>query len=133
MAEPEAQGSDTPLQHVEEDPVDTESVEEPEDSLPAPKRGRPKGSKDAQPRTRTKPEPHTPSKQCAAAPEYDLAAVMENAREQDLLARDALYQRWLPYYLHNINVRSTILPRSSSAVWHERSCTQGPGRILNPQ
>ena len=77
------------------DQVDTESVEEPEDPPPAPKRG-PKGSKDAQPRTRTKPETHTPSKQYTA-PEYDLAAVMENAREQELLARNALYQRWLPY------------------------------------
>ena len=96
MAETQAQGSETPdLQDAEEDLVDTESVEKPEDPPPAPKRGRPKGSKDAQPRTRTKPETHTSSKQYAA--EYDLAAVMESAREQELLARNALYQRWLPY------------------------------------
>ena len=98
MAETQAQGSETPLQDVEEDPVeDTQSAEEPETLALAPKRGRPKGSKDAQPRTRTKPETHTPSKQYTAAPEYDLAAVMENAREQELLARNALYQRCLPY------------------------------------
>ena len=61
MAETQAQGLETPdLQDAEEDLVDTESVEEPpEDAAPAPKRGRPKGSKDAQPRTRTKPETHT--------------------------------------------------------------------------
>ena len=100
MTETEAQDSETPLQEVEEDlvdPVDTESVEEPEIPAPAPKRGRQKGSKDAKPRTRTKPETHTPSKQYTAALEYDLAAVVENAREQELLARNALYQRWLPY------------------------------------
>ena len=97
MAETQARGSETLFQDVEEDPVDTESVEEPETAAPAPKRGRPNGSKDAQPRNRTKPEPHTPSKQYAAAPEYDLEAIMKNAQEQELLRRHALYQSWLPY------------------------------------
>jgi len=90
---PEQIAAETEAQDLETEDVATESVEE----APAPpKRGRPKGSKDTQPRTRTKPEPHTPSKQYVA-PEYDFVAAMEKVREQELLARDALYRSWLPY------------------------------------
>ena len=88
---PEQIAAETETQDLEADA--TESVEE---ALAPPKRGRPKGSKDTQPRTRTKPEPHTPSKQYVA-PEYDFVAAMEKVREQELLARNALYRSWLPY------------------------------------
>jgi len=102
---------------------DAPSEEEEEDTpTPAPvKRGRPKGSKDAQPRTRTKPV-HTPSKQythdtvhqnsptelrCdgngvaaafAAAPSlrhYEEA--MEHARQREVNRRQTMYESWLPY------------------------------------
>ena len=76
-----------------------------ESETPAPKRGRPKGSKDAQPRTRTKPEPHTPSKkymvndstQSAASSLMHLEEVMANARQQELIRKQDMYRSWLPY------------------------------------
>ena len=76
------------------EPQDSETVAESvEETLAPPKRGRPKGSKDTQPRTRTKPEPHTPSKQY----EYDFVADVVRAREQELLARARLVQSYMPY------------------------------------
>ena len=90
-----------------------EEEEEEEPHTPAPvKRGRPKGSKDAQPRTRTKPV-HTPSKQyvdthddtvhqnspnSAAAPSLrHFEEAMEHARQQEINRRQTLYTSWLPY------------------------------------
>ena len=83
--------------------------EEEEPPTPAPvKRGRPKGSKDAQPRTRTKPV-HTPSKQYveahdtvhppnSAAPSLrHFEEAMEHARQQEMTRRQTLYTSWLPY------------------------------------
>ena len=90
---------------------DAPSEEEEETPTPAPvKRGRPKGSKDAQPRTRTKPV-HTPSKQyvdahdtvhqnspnSAAAPLRQFEEAMEHARHQEMTRRQTLYTSWLPY------------------------------------
>ena len=86
------------------------SEEEPPTPAPV-KRGRPKGSKDAQPRTRTKPV-HTPSKQyvdahddtvhqtppnSAAAPLRYFEEAMEHARQQEMTRRQTLYTSWLPY------------------------------------
>ena len=76
-----------------------------EPETPAPKRGRPKGSKDAQPRTRTRPEPHTPSKryvvnestQSAASSLMHLEEVMASARQQEMLRKQDMYRSWLPY------------------------------------
>ena len=91
---------------------DAPSEEEEETPTPAPpvKRGRPKGSKDNQPRTRTKPV-HTPSKQyvdahdtvhqnspnSAAAPLQYFEEAMEHARQQEMTRRQTLYTSWLPY------------------------------------
>ena len=101
LTETEAQDLETPLQEVEEDPVDAESAEEPETPAPAPKRGRPKGSKDAQPRTRTRPEPHTPSKQYleidSAGAMRHLEEVMQSAQRQEVLRKHEMYKSWLPY------------------------------------
>ena len=85
------------------------SEDEEEPPTPAPvKRGRPKGSKDAQPRTRTKPV-HTPSKQYvdahntehppnSAAPSLrHFEEAMEHARQQEMTRRQTLYTSWLPY------------------------------------
>ena len=91
-------------------PSEDEEEEEEEPPTPAPpvKRGRPKGSKDAQPRTRTKPV-HTPSKQythdtehhsppnSAAAPLRYFEEAMEHARQQEMTRRQTLYTSWLPY------------------------------------
>ena len=94
-----------------EDEEEEEKEEEPHTPAPV-KRGRPKGSKDAQPRTRTKPV-HTPSKQYVDAhddtvhqPPPNSAALpslryfeeaMEHARQQEMTRRIALYTSWLPY------------------------------------
>jgi len=101
---------------------DAPSEEEEETPTPAPvKRGRPKGSKDAQPRTRTKPV-HTPSKQythdtvhqmatelpqqsCYSPTEQRCEApslryyeeAMEHARQREVNRRQTLYASWLPY------------------------------------
>ena len=89
---------------------DEEEEEEPPTPAPPVKRGRPKGSKDAQPRTRTKPV-HTPSKQyvdehdtvhqnspnSAAAPLQYFEEAMEHARQQEMTRRQTLYTSWLPY------------------------------------
>jgi len=66
---------------------------------PVKKRGRPKGSKDAHPRTRTKPETHTPSKAYfeAESPLVHLEEAMADARQQELINKHNLYQSWLPY------------------------------------
>ena len=65
------------------------------------KRGRPKGSKDAHPRTRTKPETHTPSKAYTYENESPLLVHLEDAmadaRQQELIKKQNLYQSWLPY------------------------------------
>ena len=93
---------------------DTETVDAaPADAAPQPpdapgdveptsflkKRGRPKGSKDAHPRTRTKPETHTPSKAYfeAESPLVHLEEAMADARQQELINKQNLYQSWLPY------------------------------------
>ena len=99
--ETEAQDSETPLQEAEDDPVGAGAEEEPETPA-APKRGRPKGSKDAQPRTRTRPEPHTPSKQYlesddSAGAMRHLEAVMQSAQQQEVLRKHEMYRSWLPY------------------------------------
>jgi len=86
--------------------IGSQNAEEPPTPAPVVKRGRPKGSKDAQPRTR-KPT-HTPSKQyvddddtdpnSAALPSlryYEEA--MEHARQQEMTRRISLYTSWLPY------------------------------------
>ena len=94
------------------DPPSEDEKEEPPTPAPPVKRGRPKGSKDAQPRTRTKPV-HTPSKQyvdehndtvrqnspnAAAAPSLrHFEEAMEHARQQEVNRRQALYTSWLPY------------------------------------
>ena len=81
-------------------------LEEPPTPAPV-KRGRPKGSKDAQPRTRSKPV-HTPSKQYvdehdtvhppnSAAPLQYFEEAMEHARQQEMTRRQTLYTSWLPY------------------------------------
>ena len=89
-------------------PSEAEEEEEDDPPTPAPaKRGRPKGSKDAQPRTRTKPV-HTPSKQYveahdtvhppnSAAPLQYFEEAMEHARQQEITRRQTLYTSWLPY------------------------------------
>ena len=69
---------------------------------PVKKRGRPKGSKDAHPRTRTKPEAtHTPSKAYTYENESPLLVHLEDAmadaRQQELIKKQNLYQSWLPY------------------------------------
>ena len=89
------------------DPPSEDEKEEPPTPAPPVKRGRPKGSKDAQPRTRTKPV-HTPSKQYvdehdtdppnSAAPSLrHFEEAMEHARQQELTRRQTLYTSWLPY------------------------------------
>jgi len=101
---------------------DAPSEEEEETPTPAPvKRGRPKGSKDAQPRTRTKPV-HTPSKQythdtvhqmatelpqqscysptelrCEAPSLRHYEEAMEHARQREVNRRQTMYASWLPY------------------------------------
>ena len=101
---------------------DAPSEEEEETPTPAPvKRGRPKGSKDAQPRTRTKPV-HTPSKQythdavhqmatelpqqscyspteqrCDAPSLRHYEEAMEHARQREVNRRQTMYASWLPY------------------------------------
>jgi len=93
----------------------SEEEEEEETPTPAPpvKRGRPKGSKDAQPRTRTKPV-HTPSKQyvdahdtvhqnsptelrCEAPSLRHYEEAMEHARQREVNRRQTMYESWLPY------------------------------------
>ena len=98
--EAEEEGSETAAQSAETATQRPASVE-PE--TPAPKRGRPKGSKDAQPRTRTRPEPHTPSKKYvndstqSATPLMHLEEVMANARQQEIVRKQDLYRSWLPH------------------------------------
>ena len=109
-AEPMAQSAATPSSEGAE--RRSSSAEEEETPTPAPsvKRGRPKGSKDAQPRTR-KPT-HTPSKQyvdahddtvhhapnSAALPSLRyFEEAMEHARQQEMTRRISLYTSWLPY------------------------------------
>ena len=101
---------------------DAPSEEEEDTPTPAPvKRGRPKGSKDAQPRTRTKPV-HTPSKQythdavhqmatelpqqscyspteqrCEAPSLRHYEEAMEHARQREVNRRQTMYESWLPY------------------------------------
>ena len=94
---------------------DAPSEEDEETPTPAPpvKRGRPKGSKDAQPRTRTKPV-HTPSKQyvdahdtvhqnsptelrCEAPSLRHYEEAMEHARQREVNRRQTMYESWLPY------------------------------------
>ena len=103
----DASETETPLAAEEEGsetdaPIET--AKRPVSVEPEPaKRGRPKGSKDAQPRTRTKPEPHTPTKQYVndstqnANPMMHLEEVMANARQQEMLRKQDLYRSWLPY------------------------------------
>ena len=107
----------------DDDDKDKEDDEEESPTLvPVPaKRGRPKGSKDAHPRTRTKPV-HTPSKQythddtehhnslaTSTAPSataelrreapslLHLEEAMANARQQEVDRRQNMYTSWLPY------------------------------------
>ena len=103
-AEPMAQSAAAAVQGA---PSEDEE-EEPPTPAPPVKRGRPKGSKDAQPRTRTKPV-HTPSKQYvdahdtehppnSAAPSLrHFEEAMEHARQQEMTRRQTLYTSWLPY------------------------------------
>ena len=99
--------SDT--ESLEAEPAQSAPSEAEEEDPPTPapaKRGRPKGSKDAQPRTRTKPV-HTPSKQYVEAHDTDppnsaaqfqyFEQAMEHARQQELTRRQTLYTSWLPY------------------------------------
>ena len=92
-----------------QDAPSEEEEEEPPTPAPTVKRGRPKGSKDAHPRTR-KPT-HTPSKQYVDDDDtvhshpksttlpslryYEEA--MEHARQQEMTRRISLYTSWLPY------------------------------------
>ena len=105
-AETMAQGATAPPSEDDE--------EEPPTPAPPAKRGRPKGSKDAQPRTRMKPV-HTPSKQythadtehhnspatstapSATASLMHLEEAMANARQQEVDRRQNMYTSWLPY------------------------------------
>ena len=84
-----------------EPPDATEDPVEPASEI-LKKRGRPKGSKDAHPRTRTKPEAtHTPSKAYTYENESPLLVHLEDAmadaRQQELIKKQNLYQSWLPY------------------------------------
>ena len=85
------------------DPPDaTEEVQTAVEPVSGKKRGRPKGSKDAHPRTRTKPEAtHTPSKAYTYENESPLLVHLEDAmadaRQQELINKQNLYQSWLPY------------------------------------
>ena len=85
-----------------ESPDATEDPVEPASEI-LKKRGRPKGSKDAQPRTRTKPEvTHTPSKAYTYEKSESpllvhLEEAMADARQQELIKKQNLYQSWLPY------------------------------------
>ena len=103
-----AQSAATPSSEGEESR--SQNAEEPPTPAPSVKRGRPKGSKDAQPRTR-KPT-HTPSKQyvdahddtvhhdpnSAALPSLRyFEEAMEHARQQEMTRRISLYTSWLPY------------------------------------
>ena len=105
-AEPMAQSAAAATQGA---PSEEEEEKEEEPHTPAlVKRGRPKGSKDAQPRTRSKPA-HTPSKQYveahdtvhpsnSAAPSLrHFEEAMEHARQQEMTRRQTLYTSWLPY------------------------------------
>jgi len=106
-AEPMAQSAAAAVQGApSEDEEEEEEEEEPHTPAPV-KRGRPKGSKDAQPRTRTKPV-HTPSKQYveahdtvhppnSAVPLQYFEEAMEHARQQEITRRQTLYTSWLPY------------------------------------
>jgi len=114
--------AETMAQSATAPPSEDEEEEEPPTPAPPVKRGRPKGSKDAQPRTRTKPV-HTPSKQYVDAHDdtahhnsptsstpsastelrsevpslrhYEEA--MEHARQQEVNRRQTMYTSWLPY------------------------------------
>ena len=111
-AEPMAQSTAAAAQSA---PSEDEKEEPP---TPAPvKRGRPKGSKDAQPRTR-KPT-HTPCKRYVDDEQQSCSAerhtvhsppksttlpslryfeeAMEHARQQEMTRRISLYTSWLPY------------------------------------
>jgi len=96
-----------------QDAPSEEEEEEPPTPAPPVKRGRPKGSKDAQPRTRTKPV-HTPSKQyvdahdtvhqnsptelrCEAPSLRHYEEAMEHARQREVNRRQTMYESWLPY------------------------------------
>ena len=116
--EAETMATELPAQSATAPPFEDDE-EEPPTPAPVPaKRGRPKGSKDAQPRTRTKPVPqaaelqrsvHTPSKQYvdahdgeerrsfAANPMTHLEEAMANARQQEVDRRQTMYTSWLPY------------------------------------
>jgi len=121
--EAETMATELPAQSATAPPSEDDADEE-EPPTPAPvpaKRGRPKGSKDAQPRTRTKPV-HTPSKQythddtehhnspaTSTAPSataelrreapslLHLEEAMANARQQEVDRRQNMYTSWLPY------------------------------------
>ena len=102
-------------------PPSEDDADEPPTPVPPAKRGRPKGSKDVHPRTRTKPV-HTPSKQythddtehhnspaTSTAPSataelrreapslLHLEEAMANARQQEVDRRQNMYTSWLPY------------------------------------
>ena len=118
--EAETMATELPAQSATAPPSEDDE-EEPPTPAPVPaKRGRPKGSKDAQPRTRMKPV-HTPSKQYThdTAPNNSLATstalsataelrreapsllhleeAMANARQQEVDRRQNMYTSWLPY------------------------------------
>ena len=82
-----------------EPPDATEEQPEAQTAVGGKTRGRPKGSKDAHPRSRTKPETHTPSKAYfeAESPLVHLEEAMADARQQELINKQNLYQSWLPY------------------------------------
>ena len=98
----DASETETPLLAEEEVETDApiETAKRPASVEPEPaKRGRPKGSKDAHPRTRTKPETYTPSKAYfeAESPLVHFEDAMADARQQELIKKQNLYQSWLPY------------------------------------
>ena len=93
---------DTETEAALEPPDATEEQPEAQTAVGGKTRGRPKGSKDAQPRTRTKPEvTHTPSKAYTYENESPLLVHLEDAiadaRQQELIKKQNLYQSWLPY------------------------------------
>ena len=118
--EAETMATELPAQSVTAPPPEDDEEEPPTPVTPA-KRGRPKGSKDVHPRTRTKPV-HTPSKQythddtehhnspaTSTAPSataelrreapslMHLEEAMANARQQEVDRRQNMYTSWLPY------------------------------------
>ena len=113
--------AETMAQSATAPPSEDDADEEPPTPVPPAKRGRPKGSKDVHPRTRTKPV-HTPSKQythddtehhnspaTSTAPSATaelrreapslrhIEEAMANARQQEVDRRQNMYTSWLPY------------------------------------